>query len=227
MAELLHSLSQPLTSLQCSLELSLERFLEYSLAPSSDPSAGNSWGLTLEKVVEHQYESAAVALQQTEQVIGMIQLMREYTDAERPEAEAFSDLDSAIRSVTGELSLIAAVRAVEVHIIGACASTLPVSESRLRLALQYLIAALIEAQPASGRVTLLFGEDPGRTVLRGKGEPGFRGSSGPAATLRRVRLTIATRVLESAGASLVLGDIYSAGFVLCIPRGAGEPAACL
>ena len=38
MEELLHSLSQPLTSLQCSLELSLEHFLEYSLEHFSHPA---------------------------------------------------------------------------------------------------------------------------------------------------------------------------------------------
>jgi hypothetical protein len=65
LGELLHSLSQPLTSLRCSLELSIE------------------------EVAEQQQESVAVALQQTEKVIGMIQLMREYLDAEQPGPEAY------------------------------------------------------------------------------------------------------------------------------------------
>ena len=51
LGELLHSLSQPLTSLRCSLELSLE--------------------LSPEEVAERQQESVAMALQQTEKVIGM------------------------------------------------------------------------------------------------------------------------------------------------------------
>jgi signal transduction histidine kinase len=66
LGELLHSLSQPLTSLRCSLELSIE------------------------EVAEQQQESVSVALQQTEKVIGMIQLMREYLDAERPGPETYS-----------------------------------------------------------------------------------------------------------------------------------------
>lgn len=49
LGELLHSLSQPLTSLRCSLELSIE------------------------EVAEQQHASVSVALQQTEKVIGMIQ----------------------------------------------------------------------------------------------------------------------------------------------------------
>ncbi|MGO9573486.1 MAG: hypothetical protein ACLPTQ_04060, partial [Terriglobales bacterium] len=62
LGELLHSLSQPLTGLRCSLELSLQLPLD----------------LSIEQVAEQQQASVAVALQQTEKVIGMIQLMREY-----------------------------------------------------------------------------------------------------------------------------------------------------
>ena len=66
LGELLHSLSQPLTSLRCSLELSLQLPLDRSI----------------EEVTEQQQASVSAALQQTENVIGMIQLMREYLDAE-------------------------------------------------------------------------------------------------------------------------------------------------
>ncbi len=62
LGELLHSLSQPLTTLRCSLELSLDHATEV--------------------VAEEQQASVSAALQQTEKVIGMIQLMREYLDAE-------------------------------------------------------------------------------------------------------------------------------------------------
>ncbi len=72
LGELLHSLSQPLTSLRCSLELSLDLPLELSRE------------LSIKEVAEQQQESVAAALQQTEKVIGMIQLMREYLDAEQP-----------------------------------------------------------------------------------------------------------------------------------------------
>ena len=72
LGELLHSLSQPLTSLRCSLELSLDFPRE----------------LPIEEAVEQQHESVAVALQQIEKVIGMIQLMREYLDAEQPGPQA-------------------------------------------------------------------------------------------------------------------------------------------
>ncbi|MGD0415303.1 MAG: hypothetical protein ABSA80_08130 [Terriglobales bacterium] len=228
LGELLHSLSQPLTSLRCSLELSIE------------------------EVAEQQQESVAVALQQTERVIGMIQLMREYLDAEQPGPEAFSTaLAPAMRSVIEDLSSIAAVHGVRLRLVGTCTATVPVPESRLRLALQYLIASMIEAQPVGGKVTLLLGEGPAGAVLRVEGERGFRevdfqnqetsamnprtkrdpegATSASVSTLRRVRLAIASRVLETAGASLAFGDVGRtrvdpAGFVLRIPRRVGPPA---
>ncbi|HYW36835.1 MAG TPA: hypothetical protein VE957_01865 [Terriglobales bacterium] len=222
LGELLHSLSQPLTSLRCSLELSIE------------------------EVAEQQQESVAVALQQTEKVIGMIQLMREYLDAEQPGPEACpAALAPAMRSVIEELSSIAAVRGVRLRLVGTCTATVP--ESRLRLALQYLIASMIDAQPVGGKVTLLLGEGPAGAVLRVEGEREFRepefremepsttslrtkrdpagATSGSISTLRRVRLAIASRVLETAGASLVFGageggdtGVDPPGFVLRIPR---------
>jgi signal transduction histidine kinase len=209
LGELLHSLSQPLTGLRCSLELSLQLPVD----------------LSIEQVAVQQQTSVAVALQQTESVIGMIQLMREYLDAEQPAPEAFSSaLAHATRSVIEELSSIAAVRGVRLRLVGTCLATLPVPESRLRLALQYLITTLIEAQPVGGKVMLLLGEGPAGAVLRAEGERGFKqqkpSPTGPQTTVRRARIAIAGRVLESAGASLVFagGDVDPAGFVLRIPR---------
>jgi len=201
LGELLHSLSQPLTSLRCSLELSLEEMAEPLQA------------------------GVSVALQQTEEVIGMIQLMREYLDAEQLAPQAFSSaLAPATRSLIEELCSIAALRDVRLRLVGTCTATLPVPESRLRLALQYLIAAMIEAQPVGGKVMLLLGEGPAGAVLRVEGERGFRlckrNSTSLQTTLRGARIAIARRVLESAGASLVFGggDVDPAGFVLRIPR---------
>ena len=225
LGELLHSLSQPLTSLRCSLELSIE------------------------EVAEQQQEGVAIALRQAEKVIGMIQLMREYLDAEQPgPGNRSTALAPAMRSVIEELSSIAAVRGVRLHLVGTCTAALPMQESRLRLALQYLITTMIEAQPAGGKVTFLLSGDPAGGVLRVEGEPGFCESnfreletsatnslakhegngtkSDSASTLCRVRLAIASRVLETAGASLVFsgGDNSPTGFLLRIPRLVAPPA---
>ena len=236
LGELLHSLSQPLTGLRCSLELSLQLPLE----------------LSIEEVAEQQRESISAALQQTEKVIGMIQLMREYLDAEQPRPEAYPvALVPAMRSVIEELSSIAEVRGVQLRLMGTCTAAVPVPESRLRLALQYLIAPMIEAQPVGGKVMLLLGESPAGAVLRAEGERGFRelgrsatqtkrnlvgATSASVSTLCRVRLAIASRVLETAGASLAFGDgddgptgvdharVEQPGFVLRIPRRVGAPA---
>jgi len=215
LGELLHSLSQPLTGLRCSLELSLQLPVDRSI----------------EEVTEHQQASVSAALQQTEKVIGMIQLMREYLDAEQPEPQAFSSaLAPATRSLIEELSSIAAVRDVRLRLVGTCTATVPVPESRLRLALQYLIAAMIEEQPVGGKVMLLLGEGPAGAVLRAEGESGFQqqksSATSPQTTLRGVRIAIASRVLEGAGASLVFGGgaVDPTGFVLRIPRRFAAPA---
>ncbi len=215
LGELLHSLSQPLTGLRCSLELSLQLPVDRSI----------------EEVTEHQQASVSAALQQTEKVIGMIQLMREYLDAEQPEPQAFSSaLAPATRSLIEELSSIAAVRDVRLRLVGTCTATVPVPESRLRLALQYLIAAMIEEQPVGGKVMLLLGEGPAGAVLRAEGERGFQqqksSATSPQTTLRGVRIAIASRVLEGAGASLVFGGgaVDPTGFVLRIPRRFAAPA---
>jgi hypothetical protein len=210
--ELLHWLTQPLTSLLCSLELSL----------------------SIEDAAEQQ-QSVSVALQQTERVIGMTQLMREYLDAERAEtAQRAVLLTPVVRNVCEEMMSVAAVRDIKLRLVGTCAASLPIPETRLRLALQYLIAAILETQANGTRVMLLLGEGPAGSVLRAEGEAASRGSSltnaavartseksdsaGVASALRRVRLAIATRVLEGAGASLVVSDRPVNEFVLRIPR---------
>lgn len=197
LGDLLHSLSQPLTSLRCSLELSME------------------------EAADQQQKSVQAALQQTEKVIGMIQLMREYLDAEQPEPKVSSSaLTPVLRSVVEDLSSIAAVRAVRLCLVGTCRSTLPVPESRLRMALQYLMQPLIEAQPEGGKVIVLLGEAPSGTVMRAEGGHVTRSVIRPASSVRRVRLAIARRVLETGGARLKIGESDGGygGFVLRIPH---------
>jgi hypothetical protein len=209
LGDLLHSLSQPLTSLRCSLELSID------------------------EATEQQQQTVSAALQQTETVIGMIQLMREYLDAEQGPGQHAVALMPVLRSMAEDLASIAAVRNIRMRVLGTCAAKVRVAEPRLRVALQYLILEMIERQPAGSEVALLVAEGPAGTVLRAQGErclvdseassPGkARGNpqlkrDSVGATMRRVRLAIAGRVLETAGAALVLDD-GAPGFVLRIPR---------
>lgn len=206
LGELLHSLSQPLTSLRCSLELSIE------------------------EVAGEQQEAVSVALEQADRAIGLVKLMREYLDAElRVPAPQPVPLAPVLRAVVEQLSSVAAVRQVRLQLAGRCAATLPMPEPRLRLALQYLIGVLIEAQPANRGIALRLKDSPSESVLRVEVEsvscpaggvlPGPQSRRDPvSASLRRVKLAIASRVLESAGASLVFDDGDQPTFVLHIPK---------
>ena len=110
LGELVHSLSQPLTSLRCSLELSLD------LSPG--------------EAAEQRQEGVLAALQQTEKVIGMVQLIREYLDVEQPGPKTPSSaLAPALEGVVEELSSIAAVRGVRLCLVGTCTAMLPAPEA--------------------------------------------------------------------------------------------------
>lgn len=211
LGELLHSLSQPLTSLRCSLELSIE------------------------EVAGQQQEGVSVALEQAERAIGLVRLMREYLDAElalpAPQSVALAPV---LRAVVEQLSSVAAVRQVRLQLVGTCAASIPVVETRLRLALQYLIGVLIETQQPNREIILRLKENSSESVLcaqvAGDASTDPQSKRDPVSgTLRKVKLAIASRMLESAGASLVFDDRDRSGFVLRIPRSpdASRPAELL
>jgi hypothetical protein len=74
LGELLHSLSQPLTSLHCALELSI------------DP------------VAEQQREAVSAALEQVDRAIRVVELMRQYLEAEPAGADSQSGIVPKARS---------------------------------------------------------------------------------------------------------------------------------
>ena len=95
LGELLHSLNQPLTSLRCALELSID------------------------DVGEPQQKSMLAALQQTEEVIGAVQLMREYLDADQAGSQPAScALAPVLMKLIEELSTVAAVREANAETFG-------------------------------------------------------------------------------------------------------------
>lgn len=200
LGELLHSLSQPLTSLRCSLELSVE------------------------DVAGQQQDTVSAALEQTDRVIGVVRLMREYLDTESVAVAAIPvPLGRVLRSVVDGLLPGAAERQVRLHLTGGCSSTVALAEPRLRLALQYLIGILVEEQPRHWEVALRLEQGPSESELRAQVQrlpaSACAYKADPVtATLHNVQRAIARRLLESAGASLVLDSGDCAGFLLRIPR---------
>jgi signal transduction histidine kinase len=197
---LLHSLSQPLTSLRCSLELSAE------------------------DVAGQQQDAVSAALEQTDRVIAVVRLMREYLDTESAAAaQPPVPVGPVLRSVVDHLSPVAAERQVGLRLMGSCSSTIALPEPRLRLALQYLVGVLVEKQPRHGDITLRLEQRPLESELRAHVECEDCGANvlryePGVATLHDVQLAIARRLFESAGASLVFGGDDHSGFRLCIPR---------
>lgn len=204
LGELLHSLSQPLTTLCCSLELSIE------------------------KATGQQHEAVSTALEQAERIINQVRLLREYLDAElsAPSAQPVR-FASAVISVVEELSSVAAVNQVTLQVDGTSDTTIAIAEPRLRLALQYLFGLLIEGLPPKAKVILHFEEGVSASLLHAEiitSGPRLQAASGrhgsprrDFSTCRKVKLAIASRVLESGGASLAIHRDGS-GLVVRIPR---------
>src|SRR6266550_5126735 len=80
LSELLHSLTQPLTSLRCSLELSVE------------------------EVAGQQHDAVSSALEQTDRAIGVVRLMQEYLETESVAASPQVPLGPVLRTVVDQLS---------------------------------------------------------------------------------------------------------------------------
>jgi hypothetical protein len=76
LSDLLHSLCQPLTTLRCSLELSLDQEVQFPAKQATNA------------FMERPREGISVALQQMDEVIRLVQLMRDYLDANQPVAQS-------------------------------------------------------------------------------------------------------------------------------------------
>jgi signal transduction histidine kinase len=133
--DLLHVLSQPLTTLYCALEHSLE----------ADNAA--------------QTDDVALALEQTDRVIEAVRLMREYLEAEEGcfLAEPFP-LGLAIENVLEELSVLAEARGLLLFASGTSRAAIPVRNAWVQRALLYLFVLLLESGP-SGRAIVVLLED--------------------------------------------------------------------
>ena len=94
LGELLHSLSQPLTTLRCALELSVEQ-------------------------VAGQQDVVSTALEQTDRVIAVVTLMREYLDTESSTpSQTLVPLGPVLRGVIDQLTSKAAERHIRLQLTG-------------------------------------------------------------------------------------------------------------
>jgi hypothetical protein len=203
--DLLHLLSQPLTSVHCALELSL--------------SEDN----------ERHAEEVTAALEQTDRVIEAVRLMREYLEAEEGHfvGQPFP-LGLAIENALEQSSVLAEARGLRLFACGASTAAVPVRGTWLQRALFYLIALLVESEPESGAIAVVLEDGVSQSLISGHSLPTSSSSdqhsdqsfkfTREAHTLRQVKLEIARRVFESSGASLEFYSGSKAGFIIRLPR---------
>ena len=208
--DLLHLVSQPLTTLHCTLEHSLMVDL-----------------LNEDPVVRS--EEVALALQQTDRVIEAVRLMREYLEAEEGlfRAEPFS-LGLAIENVLEQVSVLAEARGLRLFACGTSTAAIPVKGVWLQRALFYLVGLLLESEPDGRAITVVLEDGATQSLVSGHSLPANSSSDVPpdspprwapnVNTLRQVKIEIARCVLEVSGASLELYSGSNAGFLIRLPR---------
>ncbi|MGA7686053.1 MAG: hypothetical protein WCC32_01120 [Terriglobales bacterium] len=211
--DLLHLLSQPLTTLHCALEHSL----------TQDETERS--------------EEVVVALEQTGRLIEAVRLMREYLEAEEGcfLAEPFP-VGLAMENVLDQLSVLTEARGIHLFACGASKAAIPVKGTWLERALFYLIGLVLEGEPAGRAITLVLEDGDSQSVISGHSLPTYLSSARPpdrpsdllshvhcenspdSNTLRQVKMEIARRVLESSGASLEFYPGSKCGFTIRLPK---------
>ena len=199
--DLLHVLSQPLTTLHCALEHSLE----------ADEAV--------------QTDDVALALEQTDRVIEAVRLMREYLEAEEGcfLAEPFP-LGLAIENVLEQFSVLAEARGISLFACGASRAVIPVKDAWVQRALLYLFVLLLESEPASRAIVVVLEDGSTQSVISGHSLPAqassdFAPPGVPLSNaLQQVKIAIAQRVLASSGASVELYSDGKPGFAIRIPQ---------
>ncbi|MFZ0478401.1 MAG: hypothetical protein WAL71_04575 [Terriglobales bacterium] len=199
--DLLHSVSQPITTLHCALERSLEL---------DEPS---------------HLDDMCLALEQTDRVIETVRLMREYVEAEQDScSKELAPISTAIEKVLQQLSVLAEARGVRLLACGASKALVPVAETWLERALSYLVGTLIESAQSGATITVLLEDGPLQSVLSGHSIAGHSPldvAPQPipvSNSLRQARVAIARRALESSGASVESYSDEKPGFVIRLPR---------
>ena len=205
LGRLLHSISQPLTTLHCALEVSLVR--------------------------DHRGDTSdvALALEQTQRLIESFRLVREYLEVEQglppgPEIQ----VRPILQDVVNELSKRARSNSLRLEALGALRAVLRVHREWIHRAFTYLIEPVLEGADRNARVRLVLDESGSRSRLR------LVVSSAAGQKLRRaftpeqqVKIAIAQLALESAGARLEVHKNKISGFTVLFPASAhaGRPGA--
>ncbi|MGA9527071.1 MAG: hypothetical protein WBS24_03025 [Terriglobales bacterium] len=202
--DLLHSVSQPITTLHCALERSLEL-----------DEAGPS-------------ENVLVALEQTDRVIEAVCLMREYVDAEQSfrssePRSVTNPINSSVERVLQQLSVLAEARGVRLFACGRSKAFAPIADVWLERALCYLVGALIEGAPTGAAITILLEDGATRSSVSGHCLPASPSRQGAlpftvSNTLWQARVAIARRALESSGAALEFYCEEKPGFTIRFPK---------
>jgi len=208
--DLLHLLSQPLTTVHCALELSL--------------TEGEA----------ERAEDVVIALEQTDRVIEAVRLMGEYLESEegRFVGEPFP-LGLATENALERSSLLAEARGRRLFAWGASTAAIPVRSVWLQRALSYLIALLVESEPANRAIVVLLEDGVSQSFISAHSLPGSSSlddrskdqlsnrplkSTRDANTRRQAKLEIARHVLESSGATLEFYPDPRPGFIIRLPR---------
>ncbi len=198
--DLLHVLSQPLTTLHCALERSLD----------ADDTA--------------QADDVVFALEQTDRVIETVRLMREYLEAEEGcfVAEPFP-LGLAIENVLEELSLLAEARGLRLFAFGTSRAAIPVRHAWVQRALLYLFVLLLDSEPSGRAIVVLLEDGATECVISAHSLPAMASSDFPepavrrSNTLQQVKIAIAQRVLAASGGSVKFYSDAKPGFVIRVP----------
>ena len=204
--DLLHCLSQPLTTLHCALENSLAQ------------EVGDS------------SEQIQLALSQTDRIIEGVRLLREYLTPE-PEnpASAGSCIEPVFDEVLSLYSPLAEVRGVRLLAIGHTHAVARVRPARLQRSLLYLVETLLESAQKGDAVVVVLEDRASHSILSahivsmGPTNPRLPKHGTPRNTLRQARLAIAQRVFESCGAALEFHSEEKPGFTIKTRPGPALP----
>jgi hypothetical protein len=198
--DLLHSVSQPLTTLHCALESSLAHDAR-------------------------DRDDVSVALQQTDRVIETVRLMREYLDAEQAgSSTAPAPLAPALDEALCQLSVLAEAGGVSLFGLGTSTAVVALRKTWLFRALTYLVGSLIENAGVGRAVVIVLRDCGSQIVLSGNCIPILLASSHgarsevPINELMQVKLAIARRALESIGATVEIAAGNAPSFVIRFAR---------